>query len=77
MAVVGGINSPEFCEKAIADGLVDMVILGRQCYADPDFPNKAASGREAFIRRCVRCFQCYPGTIEHEQMWITLRRKRQ
>ncbi len=64
VAVVGGINSPEFCEKVIADGLVDMVILGRQCYADPEFPNKAATGREAFIRRCVRCFQCYPGTME-------------
>ncbi len=81
VAVVGGINSPEFCEQVIADGLVDMVILGRQCYADPEFPNKAASGKEHLIRRCVRCYSCYPGTMEHptdvdyapEEMFLRMR----
>jgi 2,4-dienoyl-CoA reductase-like NADH-dependent reductase (Old Yellow Enzyme family)/thioredoxin reductase len=59
VTVVGGINSPEFAEKIIADGKVDFVSLGRQLIADPEFPNKAKSGRADEIRRCLRCYHCY------------------
>ncbi len=65
VAVIGGINSPEMAEDIIAGGKADFVELGRQGFADPAFPNKAKDGREAYIRRCVRCFQCYPGFCEH------------
>lgn len=61
VAVIGGINNPEMAEQIIAKGKADFVELGRQCFADPEFPNKAKSGKEDYIRRCVRCFQCYPG----------------
>jgi 2,4-dienoyl-CoA reductase-like NADH-dependent reductase (Old Yellow Enzyme family)/thioredoxin reductase len=61
VAVIGGINSPELAEQIIASGKADFIELGRQCFADPDFPNKALNGKEDYIRRCVRCFQCYPG----------------
>ncbi len=67
VTVVGGINSPEQAEEAIAAGKVDMVSLGRQFFADPAFPNKAAEGRADEIRRCLRCGRCYPGPSgEHE-----------
>ena len=67
VAVIGGINSPAQAEEIIATGKADLVILARQAYADPEFPNKAASGREDLIRGCVRCFHCYPGGYrEHE-----------
>jgi NADPH-dependent 2,4-dienoyl-CoA reductase/sulfur reductase-like enzyme len=67
VAVIGGINSPELAEEIIATGKADLVVLGRQAFADPEFPNKAATGREDLIRRCVRCFHCYPGAYrEHE-----------
>ena len=67
VAVVGGINSPESAEEIIATGKADFVVLARQAFADPEFPNKAADGREDLIRRCVRCFHCYPGGYrEHE-----------
>ncbi len=67
VAVVGGINSPEMAEEAIASGKVDMVSMGRQFFCDPEFPNKAASGRADEIRRCLRCGRCYPGPAgEHE-----------
>ena len=59
VTVVGGINSPEFAEKIIAEGKVDFVSLGRQLIADPEFPNKAKEGRENEIRRCIRCYHCY------------------
>jgi len=67
VAVVGGINSPEHAEELIASGKVDIVALGRQMFADPDFANKARDGKEDEIRRCVRCCICYPGPLgEHE-----------
>ncbi|MFV0466932.1 MAG: FAD-dependent oxidoreductase [Lachnospiraceae bacterium] len=66
VSVIGGINSPEMAEEILSNGYADFVELGRQGFADPEFPNKAANGQEADIRRCVRCFQCYPGFCEHE-----------
>jgi 2,4-dienoyl-CoA reductase-like NADH-dependent reductase (Old Yellow Enzyme family)/thioredoxin reductase len=66
VAVIGGLNSPEFCNDIIAAGKTDLVVLSRQAFADPDFSNKASSGKEQYIRRCVRCFSCYPGPREHE-----------
>ncbi len=67
VSVVGGINSPEQAEEAIAAGKVDMVAMGRQFFSDPAFPNKAKEGRADEIRRCLRCARCYPGPSgEHE-----------
>jgi NADPH-dependent 2,4-dienoyl-CoA reductase/sulfur reductase-like enzyme len=62
VTVVGGINNPEFAERIIAEGKVDFVSLGRQLIADPEFANKARSGREDEIRRCLRCYHCYPSS---------------
>ena len=67
VSVVGGINSPEQAEEAIATGKVDMVAMGRQFFSDPAVPNKAKEGRADEIRRCLRCARCYPGPSgEHE-----------
>ncbi|MCL5734709.1 MAG: FAD-dependent oxidoreductase [Actinobacteria bacterium] len=66
VAVIGGINGPELAEDIIASGEADLVVLGRQAFADPEFPNKADSGREDLIRRCVRCFHCYPGAYRED-----------
>lgn len=67
VAVVGGINSPEQAEEAIASGKIDMISMGRQFFADPAFPNKAKEGKADEIRRCLRCGRCYPGPSgEHE-----------
>jgi 2,4-dienoyl-CoA reductase-like NADH-dependent reductase (Old Yellow Enzyme family)/thioredoxin reductase len=64
VGVIGGINSPELAEEIIASGKADYVILGRQMIADPEFPNKAMSGNEDKIRRCIRCYTCFPGSPE-------------
>lgn len=66
VAVVGGINSPELAEEIISSGKADFIELGRQGFADPEFANKAKNGQADKIRRCVRCFQCYPGFCEHK-----------
>ena len=65
VAVIGGINSPETAEEILAAGKADLIVLGRQGFADPEFVNKTAAGKADLIRRCVRCFHCYPGAIEH------------
>lgn len=64
VVVVGGINSPELAESLIAEGKCDLVALGRQLTADPEFANKARQDREEDINPCLRCFKCFPGPLE-------------
>lgn len=51
----GVIREPELAQKVIASGQADFVNLGRGLIADPDWANKAASGRARDIRRCIAC----------------------
>lgn len=51
------INDPELAREMIADGICDMVALGRALIADPFFPEKARSGHENDIVHCVACGQ--------------------
>jgi pyruvate/2-oxoglutarate dehydrogenase complex dihydrolipoamide dehydrogenase (E3) component len=55
VVAVGGFNSPEQVEKAIAEEKCDFVAVGRQQFADPDFVNKTIEGREDEIAPCLRC----------------------
>lgn len=55
VVAVGGFNSPEQIEEAIATGKCDFVALGRQQFADPEFVNKALTGRADQIAPCLRC----------------------
>lgn len=64
VSVVGGINSPEIAEKIIAEGRCDIVLLGRQLFADIDFGNKVTCGNADEVNHCVRCFRCFPGPHE-------------
>ena len=51
------INDPDLAREMIADGLCDMVAVGRALIADPYFPEKARSGHEEDIVHCVACAQ--------------------
>lgn len=57
LLVIGKINGPELAETAIADGKADFVGIARALVADPDLPQKAASGAIDDIRRCNYCLQ--------------------
>ncbi len=59
VSVIGAIMNPEEAEKLIADGIVDLVALGRPLAADPEWPKKAREGRPEDIVPCIRCLQCY------------------
>jgi 2,4-dienoyl-CoA reductase-like NADH-dependent reductase (Old Yellow Enzyme family)/NADH dehydrogenase FAD-containing subunit len=51
------INDPSTAREMIADGMCDMVAMGRPLIADPFLPQKTASGREHEIVHCIACAQ--------------------
>ena len=55
---VGVIRNPDFAEDIIAQGRTDGVTIARGLLADPEWCNKAASGRTDEIRRCISCLNC-------------------
>lgn len=67
VALVGGITTAKDAERVIAENKADIVSMGRQMIADPDFANKVMEDRSDEIRSCLRCCICYPGPSgEHE-----------
>ncbi|MCL6476961.1 MAG: FAD-dependent oxidoreductase [Peptococcaceae bacterium] len=55
VVAVGGFNDPALAEQVIAEGKCDFVALGRQQFADPNWVNKALTGRADEIAPCLRC----------------------
>lgn len=51
------INMPSVAEEILEQGQADMVSLARAFLADPDFVNKAATGRTDEINTCIGCNQ--------------------
>ncbi len=49
------LRNPSYCEKLIADNVMDMVGLSRQMLADPYWAIKAYLGKDEEIRRCISC----------------------
>jgi len=56
--ITTGFCTPAGAEKALKDGETDIVALGRQAMADPDWPNKVKEGREKEITYCTRDNYC-------------------
>jgi len=53
----GRMADPDMNEKAIADGKIDAVVIGRQAIADPDYANCVVNGKPEEIRTCIGCNQ--------------------
>jgi len=51
------INDPATARELLADGMCDMVAMGRALIADPRLPEKARTGKESEILHCVACGQ--------------------
>ena len=51
------INDPQTARQLLADGMCDMVAMGRSLIADPQMPLKAEQGREREIVHCIACAQ--------------------
>ena len=52
-------------EAILRNGWADMVSLGRQSLADPDWPNKVARGEYEDLRYCIACNECLDTTVGH------------
>ncbi len=62
-------NSVKFWgNKNIAEGVVDMVCLGRQSFADPYVAKKMAEGKEDEIKWCTACDNCIEFLIRQEHV---------
>jgi 2,4-dienoyl-CoA reductase-like NADH-dependent reductase (Old Yellow Enzyme family)/thioredoxin reductase len=60
VAVAGRITEPSYIEFLLRSDKVQFVSIGRAMFADAEFANKAAEGREDEIAPCVGCLQrCY------------------
>lgn len=59
--VAGRLGDPDLADRAVAEGKTDIVALGRDLLADPEWPNKVASGSLERIRPCIGCHE---GCIE-------------
>lgn len=54
---VGRLNEPNIAEQVLAEDKVDLVVMGRAQYADPEFVNKVSRGDLDDIDYCVGCDQ--------------------
>jgi 2,4-dienoyl-CoA reductase (NADPH2) len=59
------INDPGRARELIADGLCDLVAMGRAVIADPQLPEKARQDREKEIVHCIGCGQgCFDNLFQ-------------
>jgi 2,4-dienoyl-CoA reductase-like NADH-dependent reductase (Old Yellow Enzyme family)/thioredoxin reductase len=56
---VCNIKEPSIAEELLAEGVCDLVGVGRALLADADWCKKAFSGREDEIRKCIGCLACF------------------
>jgi len=59
------INDPAIALQMVEDGAGDILGIGRQLLADPDFPLKTAQHRWEAIKRCIGCDVCLAQTVRH------------
>ncbi len=53
IVAVGKLGYPDLAERALLEGVCDMVMLTRPLMADPDWPAKVYAGRVQEIRPCI------------------------
>ena len=56
--IAAGGLSPELGEKVLTEGKADLICMGRALLADPELPNKVASGNMEDVNNCIRCNYC-------------------
>lgn len=59
----GGMDDPDMCEEAIANGWIDGVTLARVSLVDPFYPQKVMQGNIEDIHPCMRCTNCIESNL--------------
>ena len=66
----GLLEDPVVAERVLEEGLVDMVFIGKQLIADPEWPNKVRSGRIEDIKPCTACMDgCIGRIFQNQYTW--------
>jgi 2,4-dienoyl-CoA reductase-like NADH-dependent reductase (Old Yellow Enzyme family)/thioredoxin reductase len=58
-----GAITPEMGEEILQQAKADFIAMGRNLLADPELPNKLASGEPKDIRPCIRCNEMCIGRV--------------
>ena len=61
----GGFQTASFIARAIEDGSVDGVTMGRPLIANPDLPNLFQEGRDRAPEPCTYCNKCLISFVEN------------
>jgi 2,4-dienoyl-CoA reductase-like NADH-dependent reductase (Old Yellow Enzyme family)/thioredoxin reductase len=56
--------TPAIGEEILRQGKADLIGMGRELLADPELPNKLASGKHKDIRPCIRCNDLCLGRLD-------------
>ncbi|MFK3819694.1 FAD-dependent oxidoreductase [Pseudomonas sp. NPDC089407] len=59
---------PEVGDNAIAAGHCDFIAMGRKLLADPQLPEKLATGQAQAIRPCIYCYVCVSQIFINERV---------
>lgn len=59
VTAVGGFESLQAAEEAVASGKCDFVALVRQLIADPETIKKGIAGHADDVRPCIKCMRCH------------------
>lgn len=64
--------TPEVAEQALADGMADVIAMGRALIADPDLPAKLAAGRRDRVRPCAYQYRCIGSIFLNEPVMCSV-----
>ncbi|MBQ1826453.1 MAG: FAD-dependent oxidoreductase [Erysipelotrichaceae bacterium] len=56
---VDNIKHPAFAEESLEEGVCDFVGIARGNLADPQWAEKARTGKDKLIRKCLGCMECF------------------
>lgn len=59
VAAAGGYGNPRYNERFIAEGMLDMVAIGRQFICDSNYGKKIYEDRPEDVVPCQRCAKCH------------------
>lgn len=69
----GSLTDPLVAERLLEQGDLDMVWIGRQLIADPDWPNKVRRGQIEDIRPCTACNDgCIGRVYLNQPVWCAV-----
>lgn len=58
VVATGSLRHPEYIDSILRDGKCDMIGIARALFADPEWLEKIAYGRDGEIRHCISCLMC-------------------